>query len=77
MELTIQVDLVSLGLELLVDPVEVLDLEHEVRDIVHVALQVSDRLGEPLKHEHCAVLGHCGDKLLDFVHEELWCRCQV
>ena len=37
-ELTVKIDLVTLRLKLLVDAVEVLDLEHEVRHIVDWAL---------------------------------------
>jgi hypothetical protein len=39
-ELAVEVDLVSLGLELLVDSVPVLKLLHEVRDVVHWSHQV-------------------------------------
>lgn len=55
MELAIEVNLVSLGLEFLVDLVEELDLQNEIAHVVHWSLQVANRLLQPVKDECGAV----------------------
>ena len=77
MELTVEIDLVTLRLELFVDAVIVLNLKHEVRDVVHRALKVTDGLLEPFENEHGALLGHVRDQLLYIVLKEARGRSEI
>ena len=77
MELAIEVDLVSLGLEIVIDLVEKLDLKHEVAHVIHRSLQVTNRLLKPVKDEVGAVEGDLGDELLHLILELLRCGSQI
>jgi len=77
MVLAVEINLVTLGLELFADQSEVLELYHEVRNIVDRALQVTNRLIKPLKYDHGAFFSNLGHKDLNLIQKGFGCRSQI
>ena len=76
-ELTVQINLISLRLETLADPVEVLLSCNEGRHIVRLTLHFSKALCQPLQHKNGPLFGDLGDEPFNIILELSGLRLQL